>query len=153
MGSRKFLNFMTRTQNFLDKPTTVAKSSKSSEEFELSKSSTAIELPSKAVARAKRSESSKQITRTLPKIDSFLIHDFNFNIMEEEENPHKEPSSSPFLLPMLIEISNPNWDSKVPDYEEFYRTEYIVGCYGSIETIKVLSQDPDVIRVKVADVG
>jgi hypothetical protein len=100
-----------------------------------------------------RKKLSQRITKTLPKIDSFLIHDFNFNIIEEEENLHGESSSSPFLLPMIIEISNPNWDSKVPDYREFYRTEYMVSCYGSIETIKVLSEDPDVIRVKVADVG
>lgn len=149
MENRKFLSFVVKTQKSAFEISILKKGQASG----VVERAEVIEPPSEIAEQVEESNPSRKITKTLPKIDSFLIHDFNFNIIEEEENPHREPSPNPFLLPMLIEISNPNWDSEVPDYKEFYRTEYMVGCYGSIETIKVLSQDPDVIRVKVADVG
>jgi hypothetical protein len=153
MGNRKFLSLMTRTQNRAFAKKTPGDSLKNNHDSNVLQRTDVIESPSEITEQIEKSEPSRKITKTLPKIDSFLIHDFNFKIMEEEENPHKEPSVNPFLLPMLIEIRNPNWNAKITDCKEFYRTEYVVGCYGSIESIIELSKDPDVISVESADVG
>jgi hypothetical protein len=153
MENEKSLGFITTTPTPAFVNRTPGDSLKNGHSSDAVERNDIIKSPSEVTEQIEKIKTSRKITKTLPKIDSFLIHDFNFNIIEEEENLHREPSPNPFLLPMLIEISDPNWDSKVPDYEEFYRTEYMVGCYGSIETVKALSKDPDVIRVKGADVG
>jgi hypothetical protein len=94
--------------------------------------------------------------QSFDKIDSFLINDFNHNLREKENsNPHKQSSKDPFLLPMIIEIGNPNWKSKMPPshHKEYYRSDRIVACYGSIEDVKSLNDDEDVICVEAADIG
>jgi hypothetical protein len=92
----------------------------------------------------------------LDKVDSFLVHDFSFHLRNREEvNSQKQAEEVPFLLPMIIEISNPDWKSKMPlaHHKEFYRSDHIVACYGSIEDVESLNNDPEVICVEAADVG
>jgi hypothetical protein len=93
-------------------------------------------------------------TLALDKIDSFLVNDFSFNL-KKRRGGDTQTQEAPFLLPMVIEISNPDWKSKMPlsHHKEFHRSDYIVACYGSIEDIKALNDDPEVICVEAAEVG
>jgi hypothetical protein len=103
-----------------------------------------------------KEQNSSSKTLSLDKIDSFLLNDFSFNLKKKESgNQQDRVEEPPFLLPMVIEISNPNWKSKMPlsHHKEFHRSDHIVACYGSIEDVKALNDDPEVICVEAADVG
>lgn len=78
---------------------------------------------------------------TIDKIDSRLIHEFN--LMNDRESK----------LPMLFRVNNPDWHSKITDYDELYRLGDIIGCYGSVHTVQELSKDEEVIYVELSDSG
>jgi hypothetical protein len=92
----------------------------------------------------------QDVQKPLDKIDSFLIHRFSSKILRKElDSQEGVTPSTPFLLPMMVQVSNPQWKPKeVPDCYEYYRTKQIVGCYGSIESVKVLDRDPEVVYVE-----
>lgn len=69
----------------------------------------------------------------MDKIDPRLI----INFQEEKK------------LDLLIRTNNENWEPiDIPDYEEIFRLGKTLGCIGTIETIKVLQKDPNVLFVE-----
>jgi hypothetical protein len=92
-------------------------------------------------------QESKPLTLTLEKINSFLIQNFNFGLktfMSTDEIPV-------FLLPMIVEVSNPNWTIIHPNCIVFHQSDDMVGLYGPIEILQLLDNDPEVLSVEPGD--
>lgn len=88
------------------------------------------------------------------KIDFTLIHDFRIidreSIMNKDND--QELHENVKLLPMIVRVNNLCWSSeKIPDYHELYRLDDIIGCHGSIFTVKALSEDEQVIYIESSD--
>jgi len=84
-------------------------------------------------------------------IDDYIFH--AFDVLEDQVASRGAESlegEAKIVLPMLIEVDDPNWNRDLPGFTELSRIDNIIACTGTRETIRVLSDDPSVISVEAS---
>lgn len=65
-------------------------------------------------------------------------------------NPAVERRPPP-TLPMLLRLADPDWQPpSVGGYHERFRVGTIIGCSGTIDTVKALQRDPNVLSIEAS---
>jgi hypothetical protein len=57
---------------------------------------------------------------------------------------------------MLIKVNDASWSpAKIPDCEELYRNRKgnIIGCYGSLQSVRALNNETEVVYVEESTLG
>jgi len=84
-------------------------------------------------------------------IDDYLLH--NFHLLDAgtytEESFSEEALAVKPRLPMLLHVRRPSWrPRRIPQCSVIAQVGDIIACLGSLQTIEVLQNDPDILSIE-----